>query len=193
MLSPSTSRPRPLVFALALLAGAAHAQAPPGHATTSPIRPDQIPAVMGADDLGSASPSDAERAVSETVQGDGVHVVHLWAPWCGNSTAGLETGWYEVVEAHPDVSFTFVTVRNDGEDGAETLRQYGIPDTATVLAHPGRFGEDTTFLGRPITWTPATWVFNRGGRLAYAFNYGEVSADMLRTAIEHARAGWDHD
>ena len=187
---------RPLVFALALSASAACAQTSPPHATTSPIRPDQVPAVVGSETLETTPPrslSDAEGAVSEIIQGEGVHVVHLWAPWCGNSRAGLETGWYEVVEAHPDVSFTFVTVRNDGDDGAATLQQYGIPERASVLAHPGRLGEDTTFLGRPVAWTPMTWVFNRGGRLAYAFNYGEVSAEMLQTAIAHAQAGWEHD
>ncbi len=185
-----------LVGLAALGADTVRAQTPTGHATTSPIRPDQVPAQVGALDVEATPPrplSDAERAVSETVQGEGVHVVHLWAPWCGNSTAGLETGWYEVIEAHPDVSFTFVTVRNDGEDGAETLRRYGVPETAAILAHPGGLGEDTTFLDRPVTWTPMTWVFNRGGRLAYAFNYGEVSAEMLRTAIEHAQAGWEHE
>ena len=131
--------------------------------------------------------------MERTVQQEGVHVVHVWAPWCGNSQAAFETGWYEVVERHPEVTFTFVTVRNDGDDGAEMLRRYGIPQTAAVFAHPSAMGDDVTFLGRPVTWTPATWVFNRGGRLAYAFDYGEVSAEMLRTAIEHAQSAWEHE
>jgi thiol-disulfide isomerase/thioredoxin len=138
-------------------------------------------------------PSAAERAVVETVRRGGVHVVHFWAPWCGNSQAAFETGWHEVVERHPEVSFTFVTVRNDGDDGAEALRHYGIPETAAVLAHDALPQEDVVFLGRAITWTPTTWVFNWGGRLAYAFHYGEVSAEMLETAIEHAQSTWEHD
>ena len=49
------------------------------------------------------------------------------------------------------------------------------------------------FLGLPLSWTPTTWVFNREGTLAYAFNYGEVSNEMLALAIEHARDEWMHE
>ena len=208
---------RPAALALLLVAGAASAQVP-GEATTSPIRPEDVPAVATAADLAAprdsslvdggltyfapyAAPplTEAERAVFETVTGEGVHVVHLWSPWCGNSRAGLETGWYETVEAHPDVSFTFVTVWNDGDDGAAALRRYGIPERATVLAQPDRGpsadpdARRRTFLGLPVSWTPTTWVFNRGGQLAYAFNYGEVSADELAQAIADAQNAWTHD
>ena len=82
------------------------------------------------------------------------------------------------------MTFSFVAVRNGGEDGAETLSRYAIPKSVAVLAHPGT--APVTFLGRPISWTPTTWVFNRNGQLAYAFNYGEVSPAMLAQAIADA-------
>ncbi|MEL6616871.1 MAG: hypothetical protein AAFQ43_14095, partial [Bacteroidota bacterium] len=37
------------------------------------------------------------------------------------------------------------------------------------------------------------WVFNRGGDLAYAFNYGEISPAMLTQAITDAASDWHHD
>lgn len=143
--------------------------------------------------------TSAEEAVQATIQRPGVHVVHFWAPWCGNSISELESGWYEVVEAHPEVSFTFVAIWNDGEDGEAMLRRYGIPESVAVLAQPdlgpsaSKSLRRRTFLGLPLSWTPTTWIFNREGRLAYAFNYGEVSADMLQTAIDHAQNDWMHD
>ena len=188
-----------LVLPLALLvAGCASAQPPPeaGVPTTSPVRPGDVSPALGP---ASEVPTRVERAVAATVAREGVHVVHFWAPWCGNSTAELESGWHETIEANPDVSFSFVTIWNDGRDGAETLRRYAIPDRVAVYAQPDhgpsavRANRRTTFLGLPLSWTPTTWVFNRGGTLAYAFNYGEVSAEMLATAIEHARDEWTHD
>lgn len=175
-------------LALALIAAPALAQ------TAAPADRPTFAASVAPDSL-----TDAERAVLQTIRGEGVHVVHLWAPWCGNSTAEYETGWYEVLERHPDVSFTFVTVWNDGDPAADVLARYGIPASAAVLAQPDRGpSADRTlrrrlFLGLPVSWTPTTWVFNRGGDLAYAFNYGEVSAEMLETAIQHAQAPWEHD
>ena len=177
---------------LALVAASACAQVPP--ATASPVGPEDAPHVTL-----DADRTETEAAVQAQIEQPGVHVVHLWAPWCGNSRAGLETGWYETIAAHPDVSFTFVTIWNDNDDGLAALRRYGIPESATVLAQPDRGPSAdrslrrTSFLGLPLSWTPTTWVFNRGGKLAYAFNYGEVSAEMLQTAIEHAQASWEHD
>ncbi len=171
---------RPLALTLALLGTAACAQVAPAPSADAPLTP-------------------TEEAVRTTIQQPGVHVVHFWAPWCGNSTSELGSGWYEVVEANPDVSFTFVTIWNDGEDGAATLRRYGIPETATVLAQPDRGPSADkalrrrTFLGLPLSWTPTTWIFNREGQLATAFNYGEVSAAMLQTALDHAHDDWTHD
>lgn len=145
--------------------------------------------------------TETEDAVEAAISQPGVHVVHLWAPWCGNSTAEFEAGWYEVVEANPDVSFSFVAIWNDGRDGADRLARYGIAASGHVgvYAQPDRGPSAAldlrrrTFLGLPLTWTPTTWVFNRDGKLAYAFNYGEVSPAMLATAIEHARDDWTHD
>lgn len=171
-----------LVLVLTLVGRVAFAQAPPADAT-----------------LASSDLTPTEETVRATIQREGVHVVHFWAPWCGNSRAELESGWYETIEAHPEVSFTFVTIWNDGEDGEAMLRRYGIPETAAILAQPDRGPSADrslrrrTFLGLPLSWTPTTWIFNREGKLAYAFNYGEVSAEMLETAIAQAQDEWTHD
>ncbi len=143
----------------------------------------------------------AEDAVAATLAQPGVHVVHFWAPWCGNSRAEYEAGWYEAVDAHPDVTFSFVTIWNDGEAAADRLARWGIEasDHVFVYAQPDlgpsadRSLRRRSFLGLPVTWTPTTWVFNRDGQLAYAFNYGEVAPDQLATAIAHARDTWTHD
>ena len=184
---------RTILLLLALCLGsAACAQIPPGHATTSPVGPDPVERVV--DDR-----TETERAVEAALREPGIHVVHFWAPWCGNSQNEFASGWYETIEAHPEVSFTFVTIWNDGEDGAAMLERYGIPERVTVLAQPDRGPSAdrslrrTSFLGLPLSWTPTTWIFNREGRLAYAFNYGEVSAEMLETALAHAADSWHHD
>ncbi|WP_420456504.1 TlpA family protein disulfide reductase [Rubrivirga sp.] len=157
------------------------------------------------EDTSAAPPADdrteVEAAVAATVTEPGVHVVHFWAPWCGNSTAELEGGLYEVVEAHPDVSFSFVTIWTDGRDGADRLARYGIEpsERVAIYGQPDRGPSADrdlrrrTFLGLPLSWTPTTWVFNREGKLAYAFNYGEVSNDMLTAAIADARNEWTHE
>ena len=143
-----------------------------------------------------AALSDAEATVRATVARDGVHVVHFWAPWCDNSTAELAGGWYEVVARHPDASFTFVTVWNDGETGESTLARYAIPERVQRLVVPGvqppKGERRTTFLGLPLTWIPATWVFNRNGQLATAFNYGEATPAQLDDAIAGAASAWPH-
>ena len=135
--------------------------------------------------------SPAEAQVRAIIEQEGIHVVRFWAPWCGNSMNELRDGLYDLIGDHPDVTFTFVTVRNDGEDGQATLDRFAIPDRVTVLAEQNR--QPLTFLGLPITWTPTTWIFNREGKLAYAFNYGEISPAMLTAAIAHARDDWHHD
>lgn len=136
--------------------------------------------------------TDAERNVRDTIARDGVHVVHVWAPWCDNSLHEHAGVWSGFAERHPDVSLTFVTVWNEGESGRSRLGADGIEAFEVVVPGPKPEKEDrrTTFLGLPVTWIPTTWVFNRGGLLAYAFNYGEVSADELARAIEAAQSDW---
>lgn len=177
-------------FAAALLLTAL-----PACAQTSPPMPPPAPMPVGS---ARALPidTDAEAAVRATIARDGVHVVHFWAPWCDNSTAELAAGWYEVVERHPDVSFTFVTLWNDGEVGESTLTRYAIPDRVERLVVPGvqppKGERQTTFLGLPVNWIPATWVFNRNGQLATAFNYGEATPEQLDAAITGAASAWPH-
>ena len=159
----------------------------------APTRPP-TPAPMSA----GSTPIEttAEAVVRATVARDGVHVVHFWAPWCDNSTAEFGGGWYEVVERHPEATFTFVTLWNDGDIGESTLTRYAIPARVARLVVPGvqppKGSRSTTFLGLPVTWIPATWVFNRNGQLATAFNYGEATPEQLDAAIEGAASDWPH-
>ena len=162
---------RPLLLLSLALVCAAPSQAQPDAELDAPAR------------------TAAETAVQATIAADGVHVVHFWAAWCGNSMNELRAGLWRLIDEHPDVTFTFVAYRNQ-DDGAETLARFGLPERVTVLHHPRR---DGTFLDLPVSWTPTTWVFNRGGKLAYAFNYGELSAPMLTQALADARDDWHHD
>ncbi|MEO0556558.1 MAG: thioredoxin [Bacteroidota bacterium] len=148
-------------------------------------------ALAAAPAWGQSDPdlTDVEQTVLDTVSEEGIHVVRFWAPWCGNSMAELRAGLAEVVEAHPDVTFTFITIRNGVESGESTLQRYGIPDRVQILVQH----DASDFLGQSISWTPTTWLFNRGGKLAYAFNYGEVSNAMLTQAIANAQNEWHHD
>lgn len=227
---PRTTRPRleallresgsrslrlPAYFALALMASlvpSAQAQA------QSPDAPERTGRIVLAAEPGT----DAEAAVQAQLEEPGLHVVHFWAPWCGNSRAELRgphsaadslarraatdstalRTWADLIAARPDVQFTFVTVYNDGEAAAEVLVGYGIDLGApnfTLLAQPDLGPSHTrhlrrrTFLGLPVTWTPTTWVFHRSGMLAYAFNYGEVAMPALDGALRDAAASWAHD
>ncbi|MEM0961088.1 MAG: thioredoxin [Bacteroidota bacterium] len=177
-----------------LLAASASAQ------VSIPIPPPPEPILLAEMDAPGIDTA-VEQSVAATVSRPGVHVVHFWAPWCGNSRAEFESGWYEVVEEREDVSFSFVTMWNDGDPAADRLARFGIPeaDHVRVYGQPsGPWSRDIderrqSFLGLPVTWTPTTWIFNRGGELAYAFNFGEVSPDMLRQALDNAAKSWDHD
>jgi hypothetical protein len=138
--------------------------------------------------------SDIEAVLRQTVERDGVHVVHFWAPWCPNAVAELAPVWAEAPARHPDASFTFVSLWAEGDDGADLLRQHGVPEAVARIAAPGPKPEAaerrTTLLGLPVTWIPTTWVFNRGGLLATAFNHGEVTAAQLAEAVEGAARDW---
>ena len=138
----------------------------------------------------------AERRVQEVVSQEGVHVVHFWAPWCVNSIAELREGWYALVEDNPDVTFTFVTVWNDGAAGAETLDRFAIPDRVLELTQPDFGPSDDpsqrrrTFLDLPLTWIPSTWIFHDGGTLAFALNYGEMQMETLQHLVDAAAKDW---
>ena len=177
-----------LAFPLAL-SSAACAQAPgtTGHSPSPDT--DAPPASMDA-------LSPAEAAVRDIVAADGVHVVHFWAPWCDNSTAELASGWYEAIENHPDVTFTFVTLWNGSDVGDDVLARYAIPERVRRLVvpaeQPPKGERQTTFLGLPVNWIPTTWIYNRNGQLATAFNYGEVAPEVLTSALEGAASDWPH-
>ena len=136
--------------------------------------------------------TDPEQTVHDTISREGVHVVHVWAPWCDNSLHEHGPVWSGFGDRHPDVSLTFVTVWNGGASGADVLRADGIeaPEVVVPGPKPEKADRRMTFLGLPVTWIPTTWVFNRGGLLATAFNHGEVSADRLAEAIEAAQSDW---
>ena len=182
----------PSLLVASLLAALGVGLVLPACAQTAPPAPPPTPMPVGS----APTAPNAEAAVRATIARDGVHVVHFWAPWCDNSTAELGAGWYEVVERHPDVSFTFVTLWNDGAVGEETLARYAIPARVARLVVPGvqppKGERQTTFLGLPVTWIPATWVFNRNGQLATAFNYGEATPEQLDAAIDGAGNAWPH-
>ena len=137
--------------------------------------------------------TSVETRLRETIAREGVHVVHVWAPWCDNSLHELEPVWAGFSRRHPAVTVSHVSIWADGDDGAAVLREHGVAD-GEVLVVPGSKPEKadrrTTLLGLPVTWIPTTWVFNRGGLLATAFNHGEVSAERLAQAVDSAGRDW---
>jgi hypothetical protein len=187
-----------LALAFALVAGCAapsRAQDDEPAGPAAPATSAVLDALLGPED----ALTPAEQAVRAQVLQDGIHVVHFWAPWCDNSVSELQKGWYEVIEGNDDVTFTFVTIWNDGETGRETLDRYAIPATVPVLTQED-FGPSENkptrrrrFLGLPVTWIPTTWVFHKNGELAYAFNYGELEMDQLQQALDGARSSWPHE
>ena len=147
----------------------------------------------------SQSLSAVDAALRETVAADGVHVVHVWAPWCDNSLHEHAPVWSDLARSENGISdlgadsVTFVTVWNEGESGAATLAETGVTGVRELVVDgpkPEKPDRRLTLLGLPVSWIPTTWVFNRNGLLATAFNYGEVSAERLAEAVEGARSGW---
>lgn len=140
--------------------------------------------------------TDAEAQVQEVIQTDGLHVVHFWAPWCSNSERELAQGWADLVEDNPAVTFTFVTVWNDGKNAASLLDEYNIPDRVTEVTQPDLGPSDDrgqrrrAFLGFPVTWVPSTWIFHQNGELAFAMNYGEMEMETIQTLIDATRTEW---
>jgi thiol-disulfide isomerase/thioredoxin len=145
--------------------------------------------------LNALGASPAEQQASELAKQEGVTVVHLWAPWCGNCKAELKSGgWTKMVNDNADVRFVFVSIWNSGEDGRADLKRNDIGEqpNVTILADPGpRRGDDKLkrFLDLPVSWIPTTWVF-KGGELRYALNYGEVRFDVLQQFIADSKAEW---
>jgi thiol-disulfide isomerase/thioredoxin len=138
--------------------------------------------------------SPAEQQVAEAVKSPDVSVVHLWASWCSNCQAELKSGeWLKAIKANPQVRFLFVSVWNGGEDGRAMLKKFEITDqpNVTILADPGPRGQGKIkqFIGLPLSWIPATWIY-KGGDLRYALNYGELRFPILQQLIEDSRSEW---
>src|SRR5258706_4472971 len=122
-----------------------------------------------------------ENQVAETAKSPRTTVVHFWAPWCPNCYAELKNnGWSKFIDANQDVNFIFVTTwTGDQGDGRAMLAKLGIgaQKNFQLLLNPNtsrQDGEKTeSFLGLPLMWLPATWVF-REGRLRYALNYVQL-------------------
>lgn len=138
----------------------------------------------------------AEQQVSEAIKAQGVSIVHLWAPWCGNCQAELKNGgWSKTVKDNPDVKFYFVSVWNAGQDGRAMLAKYEIAQepNVTILADPGPRGTDhiKRFAGLPVSWIPTTWIF-KAGDLRYALNYGEIRFPLLQQLITDSSSDWEH-
>jgi thiol-disulfide isomerase/thioredoxin len=139
-----------------------------------------------------------EQRVAEITQSSKPTVVHFWAPWCPNCYGELKNkGWSSFIEANKDVNFIFITSwSGDSGDGRATLEKLGVGPQPNfqLLMHPNtsrRDGEKmTSFLGLPMLWLPATWVF-REGKLRYALNYGEVRFSILQQLVKDAGTTWD--
>lgn len=139
-----------------------------------------------------SSLDSVDASLRETVSADGVHVVRVWAPWCDNSLNEHAPVWAAHDALGAD-SVTFVTVWNDGASGLNVLESTGVVGVEEWVVDgpkPEKPDRRLTLLGLPVTWIPTTWVFNRGGLLATAFNYGEVGREQLAQAVEGARNNW---
>jgi thiol-disulfide isomerase/thioredoxin len=157
-----------------------------------------IPATA-QDDLDRAllrKPSTQE-AVLDRIKSPELSVVHLWAPWCPNCQTELKNGgWAKIVKDNPQVKFYFVSIWNDGQNGAAMLKRFEIGDqpNVTILADPGpRRGENKLkqFAGLPVSWIPTTWIF-KGGDLRYALNYGEIRFPVLQQLLDDSKSEWSH-
>ena len=150
--------------------------------------------------LGSAASAPLEAEVGQAIQSKRITIVHFWAPWCPNCKMELANqGWSSFIAANPQVDFIFLTIWSDQSgDGRALLAQHGVKPQSNVrlLAHPNtsRKSDDrvNSFLGLPLTWLPATWVF-REGKLLYLVNYGELRFPMLQQLVRDAGESWDRD
>ena len=139
----------------------------------------------------------AEHQVQMAIKSPDLTVIHLWAPWCPNCQAELKNGgWTKTVQDNPNVKFYFVSVWDDGKDGKEMLKRFGIGEQSNVviLADPGpRRGDQKIkqFAGLPLSWIPTTWIF-KDGDLRYALNYGEMRFPVLQQFLEDSKSEWSH-
>lgn len=139
--------------------------------------------------------TEAEKSIQAILSSPGIHVVHFWAPWCGNSVDELPRWRALLGEDRPEATVAFVTVWNNGHSGREMMDDNGIPSDVVEITQTDRGPSSIKelrrkeFLGLPMTWIPSTWIF-RGDTLAYAINYGEASEAMLRTLIADTERGW---
>lgn len=138
--------------------------------------------------------SPAEQKALAEIQSPGTTVVHLWAPWCSNCLSELKSGnWIKTIKEHPQVKFLFVSVWNEGEDGAAMLKKYEVEGqpNVIVLADPGpRKGDKIKqFAGLPLSWIPTTWIF-KGGQMRYAMNYGEMRFSVLDQFLQDVDSKW---
>jgi hypothetical protein len=147
---------------------------------------------------GADAASEIEREVAEAIKSPGITIVHLWAPWCPNCNAELaNNGWSTFVNTNPDVNFIFMTTWRapNGANGTSLLKKNGLGTQSNfkMLVHPNpSFTEGErmdTFLGYPVTWLPATWVF-REGKLRYALNYGELRFPILQQLVRDSSDKW---
>jgi thiol-disulfide isomerase/thioredoxin len=146
---------------------------------------------------GGAELLPIEKQVEAAIQASKPTVVHFWAPWCPNCYGELKNkGWSTFINANKDVNFIFVTSwTGDNGDGRAMLEKLGIGSQKNfqLLLHPNASRDDdkmNSFLGLPVTWLPATWVF-RDGKLRYALNYGEVRFPILQQLLKDSSNKWE--
>jgi thiol-disulfide isomerase/thioredoxin len=148
--------------------------------------------------VAAAEPLPIEQRVAEAVSGPKTTVLHFWAPWCPNCSAELAGNkWSEFITRNREVNFIFVTVWSAGQgDGRALLEKNGVgpQQNFQLLLHPNEFigaeKKTSQFLGLPLTWIPATWVF-RDGKLRYALNYGELRFPILQQLLDDTADNWD--
>lgn len=136
-----------------------------------------------------------EKHVSEAIKSPRITVVHFWAPWCSNCGAELaKNGWSTFIDTNAEVKFIFITSWHN-EIGRELLTKNGVGTQSNfeLLLHPNAAltGDQrmSQFLGLPVTWLPATWIFCEG-QLRYALNYGELRFPILQQLIRDTANKW---
>jgi len=202
-------RALPLLLAVSLFAALpAHAQqsggdCKAGRLTMNSGGTDSTVAVAKRTEVTDPTPAtsvapttEAETYVQNVISEGGVHVVHFWAPWCSNSRSELKNGWSDLVRDNPEVTFTFVTVWNDGEAGSSLLNDHDLPERVREVTQPdlGPSNDESnrrrSFLSHPVTWIPSTWIFHNNGELAFAMNYGEMEMNTIQSLLDVTRTDW---